>query len=121
MLAVEDFILELLPFVHSLYCEPSSLMWGGDTIQSFEGIQQGDPLGPLLFCLTIHEMCRKLKSELSIFYRDDGTLGGQWEDVVNDLTLIEEEARDLGLLLNRNKTELICPDSNTTQPIFFHM
>ena len=29
---------------------------GGETIQSKEGVQQGDPLGPLLFCLTVHKL-----------------------------------------------------------------
>ena len=76
-LAVEEFIPELFPFVHSAYCEPSSLMWGNDAVQSSEGVQQGDPLSPLLFCLSIHKMCVKLKSELAVFYLDDGTLGGE--------------------------------------------
>lgn len=92
-------------------------MRDSDIIQSSEDIQQGDPLGPLLFCLSIHRLCTKLKSELSIFYLDDGTLGGHWKDIVNDLTLIEEEASALGLLLNRNKTELICSDTNTKERI----
>ena len=117
LLAVEEFIPELLPFIHSVYCESSSLMWGTDIIQSSERIQQGDPLGPLLFCLSIHKMCTKLQSELAVFYLDDGTLGGHWTDVVNDLTLIEEESSALGLLLNKHKTELICPDNNTRRLI----
>ena len=47
----------LLAFVHSAYSTSSSL-WGGggETIQSKEGVQQGDPLGPLLFCLTVHKL-----------------------------------------------------------------
>ena len=55
-------------------------------------------------------MGAKLKSELAVFYLDDGTLGGNWEDMVSDMKMIEVEARDLGFLLNRSKTELICPD-----------
>ena len=113
LLAVEEFIPALLPFVHSAYREPSSLLWGKEVVQSSEGVQQGDPLGPLLFCLSIHKLCLKLKSELAVFYLDDGTLGGCWEDVINDLQLIEEEASSLGLQLNRSKTELICPDHAT--------
>ena len=73
-------------------------------------MQQGDPLGPLLFSLSIHKLCAKLKSELAVFYLDDGTLGGNWEEVLSDLRLIEEEASELGLELNRSKTELICSD-----------
>ena len=117
LLAVEEFIPELLPFVHSAYSKPSSLMWGNDVLQSLEGVQQGDPLGPLLFCLSIHKMCAKLKSELAGFFLDDGTLGGYWEDVIDDLKLIEEEASDVGLQLNRSKTELFCSDSATRSKV----
>ena len=38
---------------------------------------------------------------------DDGTIGGCLDDVLNDLKLIEEESKDLGLHLNMNKSELI--------------
>ena len=54
--AVLEHAPELHPFVHSVYSSPSSLFWGDKTIQSAEGVQQGDPLGPLLFCLGIHRM-----------------------------------------------------------------
>ena len=45
------------------------------TLQSAEGVQQGDPLGPLLFCLSIQHIVTQLESELALFYLDDGTLG----------------------------------------------
>ena len=45
--AVEEFIPELLPFVHSVYGVPSLLWWGEDEVHSSEGMQQGDPLRPL--------------------------------------------------------------------------
>ena len=32
----------------------STLYFGGSVLNSAEGVQQGDPLGPLLFCLAIH-------------------------------------------------------------------
>ncbi len=53
--AVSDLAPTIYPFVHSLYSSPSVLHWRGQSISSAEGIQQGDPLGPLLFCLTIHQ------------------------------------------------------------------
>ena len=73
-------------------------------------MQQGDPLGPLLFCLTIHPLVSQLCSEFRVFYLDDGTLGGSVEDVLSDFRLVEEVAAELGLSLNRSKTELICDD-----------
>ena len=61
---------------------PSSLLWIDK--QSAEGVQQGDPLGPLLFCLCIHRMSTLLQSELS-FFLDDTTLGGSVVDLSHDL------------------------------------
>ena len=44
-------------------------------------------------------------------------MGGYWEDVIDDLKLIEEEASDVGLQLNRSKTELFCSDSATRSKV----
>ena len=44
-------------------------------ILSAEDIQQGDPLGPMLFCLGIHKLVSALSSEFNVFYFDDGTIG----------------------------------------------
>jgi len=64
--AVEELVPDLLPFVHSVYCKPSSLFWGDKILQSSEGVQQGDPLDTLLFCLTIHHLTLQLRSELCV-------------------------------------------------------
>ena len=77
-------------------------------IQSAEGVQQGDPMGPLLFCLSIQQLVYKLQSELVLFYLDDGTIAGSLQDVLADLRLIEFEASKLGLELNHSKSEVIC-------------
>jgi len=49
-------ILELYVFCKSAYGQASILHFGGYTVLSQEGAQQGDLLGPLLFCNTIHSM-----------------------------------------------------------------
>ena len=74
--AVNSFAPNLLLLVHSAYLSPSHLFWDDKSIHSAEGVQQGDPLGPLLFCLTIHPLVSKLKSEFCVWYLDDGTVGG---------------------------------------------
>ena len=84
-------------------------------MQSAEGVQQGDPLGPLLFCLTIQPLIQDLQSEFKVFYLDDGTIGGSLEDVHHDLLLVEEKAALLGLQLNRAKSKLVCDDANTRE------
>jgi len=110
--AVEELVPDL-PFVYSVYCKPSSPFWGDKILQSSEGVQQGDPLGSLLFCLTIHHLTLQLRSEFCVFYLDDGTLGGSMEDVLQDLHTVEQVADNLGLQLNREKSEVICVDPTT--------
>ena len=82
--AVKSSIPELFLFVSSAYTVPSYLVCGDSIILSEEGVQQGDPLGPLLFCLTLHPLLSQLQSELKIFYLDDGTVGGSTESVLHD-------------------------------------
>ena len=60
-------------------------MWGDRTISSAEGVQQGDPLGPLLFCLVLHRHSLQLNSEFEAHYLDDVTLGGSCEDLLHDI------------------------------------
>ena len=74
--AVKGSAPELFKFILSAYVNPSALYCGDQVIMSSEGVQQGDPLGPLLFCLTIQLLVLKLSSEFKVFYLDDGTLGG---------------------------------------------
>ena len=76
LLAVCEKAPQLFPLVHSAYSAPSSLFIQDKTILSAKGVQQGDPLGPLLFSLTTMDLMEPLRSELLIFYLDDGTLGG---------------------------------------------
>ena len=43
---------------------------------SDEGAQQGDPLGPLWFCLTTKRLTQNISSELNLRFLDDGSVGG---------------------------------------------
>ena len=99
----------LFPFVHSAY-KKSLPFIGNDILQSSEGVQQGDPLGPLLFCLTVHSLGLSLKSEFKVLYLDDATLGGSMYNVLCDFRLVENSTSALGLQFNYSKTELISED-----------
>ena len=109
--AALEHIPELYPFVYCCYSTSSHLFFDKHILSSQEGVQQGDPLGPLLFCLAIHPLVKKLSSELKIFYLDDGLIGGSTSDVLEDIRLIQREAARIGLQLNLSKSELITHNS----------
>jgi hypothetical protein len=52
--AVADSVPEIYRFCHLAYRHTSILQYSQQTVASEEGVQQGDPLGPLLFCLAVH-------------------------------------------------------------------
>ena len=119
--AVLDLAPRLFRFAHSAYSTPSILFWEDKTIQSAEGVQQGDPLGPLLFCLTIHQLRPQLISEFQMFYLDDGTLGGSMEDLRHDLEEVERVGAEIGLQLNEGKTEIICLNRDTKESLLLSL
>ena len=104
---------KVYPLAYSAYRFPSFLFYGNGTILSAEGVQQGDPLGPLLFCLGIHDLISSLQSQFRVFYLDDRTLGGTLDEVSADLALIESQAPLLGLILNQAKSEVMCANKDT--------
>ena len=106
--AIEVLAPTIYPFVHSVYSSPSSLICGDKTISSSDSVQQGDPLGPLLFCLSIHHHCTFLSAELCVMYRDDITLGGSVAEIEYDLEIIESLAA-IGLCLNTKIRDLQQP------------
>lgn len=97
----------LMPFVLQCYKDPTYLMFGEHPIRSESGVQQGDPLGPLLFCASIHQdIVLQLQSPLNIWYLDDGTIGGSPDEVLGDLQLVIAAQTSTGLALNAAKCEL---------------
>ena len=115
--SVEQLAPSIFPFIHSVYSAPSSLFWGDRVIHSCEGVQQGDPLGPLLFCLSIHHLLTALRSELRMSYLDDISLGGDVEDIAHYLIMLKQGTKDVGLQLNPNKCEIISVVPDTPNSI----
>ena len=109
-----DMIPEIYRFSHLSYANPSQLKFGSRSISSEVGAQQGDPLGPLLFCLTIQPILAALTSPLKIGYLDDITIGGQQSTVAEDVDTIRTMSETIGLKLNNSKCELI---SNSKAPV----
>ena len=74
---------------------------------SQEGKQQGDSLGPLLFCLTLQTLLPSFSCELVIGYFDDVTIGGSLPAVSQDGEKIWDGGEDFGFYLITQKCELI--------------
>ena len=65
-------IPSLSTWLEFCYSSPSFLHVGDHTINSICGVQQGDPLGPLGFALTLHPIIEKVKSEVRAYWQTPG-------------------------------------------------
>ena len=97
---------ELLTLFTSCYCDPTFLTFGNDIFLSDEGLQQGDPLAPLYFCLGLHDILLSLKSPFKSAYLDDVALLGDPSSVLDDVTRFITSCEEVGLKVNPTKCEL---------------
>ena len=110
MLAViHEELPELFSFIDSCY-SGSFLRFGQFTLHSEEGCLQGDPLGPLLFCHTVMALVKRIKSQCSVCFMDDGTMGDDVDTLMTDFQMLIDEGRKLGLVVNVAKCEIITDD-----------
>ncbi|GJT57615.1 putative reverse transcriptase domain-containing protein [Tanacetum coccineum] len=67
-------------WVEFCYSSPARLYYGEHFLWSSQGVQQGDPLGPLLFYLVLHPLICKIRDSFNLclqaWYLDDGTIVG---------------------------------------------
>jgi len=71
-------------------------------ILSQEGVQQGDPMGPLLFSLTLARVLNRCSSEFTVGYLDDITLGDSVSTLVDQGKDFEKESSSIGIGLSLN-------------------
>ena len=89
--AIRRVFPEGAPWTDLCYGGPSAVLLGGHEISSSRGVQQGDPFGPALFALAIHEVVMGALAatqevhpggiDWAAFYLDDGTLAGTSEAI----------------------------------------
>lgn len=89
---------------------------------SSAGVQQGDPLGPLLFALTLRELLSSFtpsrEMKLQLWYLDDGTIVGPRDSVRELFDYIVANGHRHGLMLNPAKCEVFWPSDDPTFPEF---
>ncbi len=102
---------ELAHWLAASYGSHSHLWFGEFVLSSQTGVQQGDPLGPLLFALTLMETIaeiERLHPLLNKWYLDDGVIFGTHETISKVIQILEGTSLSrLGLQLNAAKCELI--------------
>ena len=89
------------------YSKLSSVIASGHSITSSTGVQQGDPIGPLMFALAVDQIASGEESELNVWYLDDTTIGGSSESVLSDVQRCIIGLKRIGLIVSPKKTEII--------------
>ena len=114
---------ELSPWVEWCYANHSCLTFGDNLIPSAEGVQQGDPLGPLLFSLVLsgatEEIASRTKLQTQLWYLDDGVIIGEPQEVRKALDVLAEVGTQWELFLNLSKCEIITPPASAHTSAFF--
>ena len=104
---------ELFWWVFWWYGQHPTLWHSTGTLGSEQGVQQGDPLGPLLFSLVLHKLVQSIAADsecsellFNMWYLDDGTLAGPKDAVKHAIHLIQQFGPSLGLYINMARCEL---------------
>ena len=113
----------LVRFATWCYQGPTSLRFGAFTLESQRGVQQGDPLGPLLFSAVVHPLVQGLRSQgldLAVHYLDDGVVAGDLPAVAAAVTQLQHQASQVGLTLQLAKCEAIAVGATTPADLVAH-
>ncbi|KAL0209068.1 hypothetical protein P9112_011655 [Eukaryota sp. TZLM1-RC] len=102
---------ELSSFFYHFYGQELDLIFNSFGLKSSSGVKQGDPLGPLLFCLAIHKTINIIKQKYPsikiVAYMDDISLIGSFNLLILVAQKIADSYENIGFHLNASKCLLI--------------
>ena len=107
---------ELFPWVSWCYGQHPLLWHSLGCLTSESGVQQGDPLGPLLFSLVLNILVKAISTTCSnllnhAWYMDDKVLAGPRATLCRAITLLQSEGPALGIHINMSKCEVFSSHS----------
>ena len=112
----EDFP-EISAWVKWCYSQPVELHFGRKRMVASSGVQQGDPLGPLLFSLVLLQFTDAVKLhdlvQLNMWYLDHGTFVGKRSSMQTLLSHFISPGPEFGLHLNLSKCRLFWPSGDS--------
>ena len=119
-----DSILDTFPYLYGwiqwCYSCAAELRFGHHRLLATAGVQQGDPLCPLLFVLTLARMLNSIPTPrgigLNLWYLDNGIIIGNCNDVANFFDQISIQGPKFGLKLNPRKCEAFWPSGDHSFP-----
>ncbi|KAL0210052.1 hypothetical protein P9112_010136 [Eukaryota sp. TZLM1-RC] len=115
--ALLQYLPKLLPYFQSTCSTCSNLHFGNNILSSSNGVKQGNPLGPLLFCLVIHTILLQIQemfpSLKTIAYVDDVVLIDDLNIVKEATVCFKELFTKIGLQLNLRECVLL-----SNSPVF---
>ena len=96
------------------YSVPSRLCFGKFQLTSEQGVQQGDPLGSLLFALGIHDCVVNVSLTPGVlwsgWYADDATIQAPLPTLDPLLLSLSAALLKRNIFINPRKTKVICPN-----------